>query len=213
MLISRVHFPVTTLGWGRRVGVWTQGCSIGCLRCMSRDTWDADATKDVPVEEILRVVGDCGPVDGVTISGGEPLDQHDELVRLIAGLREALPPRADVLCYSGRSRSTVERRYRDVLDGVDALVVGPYVWQKGWDDPLRGSSNQEILCTTALGIERYGDDAARRRSHLNVGIAQERIRLIGVPAPGDLVALEAAAEAAGLQISGASWSTGEEPSP
>ena len=37
--ISRLHFPVTTLGPGHRIGIWFQGCSIRCEGCLSMDTW------------------------------------------------------------------------------------------------------------------------------------------------------------------------------
>lgn len=43
MILSRLHFPVTTLGPGRRIGVWFQGCSIRCAGCISRDTWETGA--------------------------------------------------------------------------------------------------------------------------------------------------------------------------
>ena len=39
--LNRLHWPVTVLGPGRRVGIWMQGCSIGCRGCVSRDTWPA----------------------------------------------------------------------------------------------------------------------------------------------------------------------------
>ena len=37
--ISRIHYPVTTLGPGKRIGIWMQGCSIRCPGCISADTW------------------------------------------------------------------------------------------------------------------------------------------------------------------------------
>ncbi len=45
ILLNKAHFPVTVLGPGRRIGIWLQGCSIGCAGCISQDTWEADATK------------------------------------------------------------------------------------------------------------------------------------------------------------------------
>ena len=48
--LNRVHFPVTALGPGRRVGIWLQGCSIRCPGCMSLDTW-APAAATMPVPE------------------------------------------------------------------------------------------------------------------------------------------------------------------
>lgn len=38
--INKIHFPVSTLGFGQRLGIWFQGCSIRCPGCISRDTWE-----------------------------------------------------------------------------------------------------------------------------------------------------------------------------
>ena len=37
--VNRLHHPVTALGSGSRVGIWTQGCAIRCRGCASLDTW------------------------------------------------------------------------------------------------------------------------------------------------------------------------------
>lgn len=42
LALSRMHFPVTTLGPGDRIGIWFQGCSIRCTGCISKDTWDPE---------------------------------------------------------------------------------------------------------------------------------------------------------------------------
>ena len=38
LALSRMHFPVTTLGPGNRIGIWVQGCTIRCPGCVSADT-------------------------------------------------------------------------------------------------------------------------------------------------------------------------------
>jgi anaerobic ribonucleoside-triphosphate reductase activating protein len=43
--LNRVHFPVTALGPGRRIGIWLQGCLIRCPGCMSLDTWAPAGTR------------------------------------------------------------------------------------------------------------------------------------------------------------------------
>ena len=86
--ISRAHYPVTTLGVGRRIGIWFQGCSIRCKGCVSQDTWATDPSKAIPVGALLgwcKMVAPEGP-DGVTISGGEPFDQPAGLSALLDGL-------------------------------------------------------------------------------------------------------------------------------
>src|SRR5919197_588417 len=89
LLLAKAHYPVTTLGPGTRAGLWTQGCTIGCVGCLSRDTWHPDPRTAVPVGTVLGWLASLpGPVDGVTISGGEPFQQPDALAALLHGIRE-----------------------------------------------------------------------------------------------------------------------------
>ena len=50
--LSRVHFPVTTLGPGQRLGLWFQGCSIRCAGCISADTW-GPGKHPLPLAQVL----------------------------------------------------------------------------------------------------------------------------------------------------------------
>ncbi|MEX0827366.1 MAG: 4Fe-4S cluster-binding domain-containing protein, partial [Haliea sp.] len=85
--LSRVHFPVTALGPGRRIGIWFQGCSIRCSGCISLDTWD-DKKGLTSVENFMAEVYEwVAKADGVTISGGEPFDQVHALERLLVEFR------------------------------------------------------------------------------------------------------------------------------
>ena len=75
--VSRLHFPVTTLGPGRRVGLWLQGCSIRCPGCISLDTWDPRVGL-VPIADLLERIDQLAwEADGLTVSGGEPFDPGD----------------------------------------------------------------------------------------------------------------------------------------
>jgi len=87
LFLSRMHFPVTTLGFGRRVGIWFQGCSIQCPGCVSRDTW-AFGRGETSVESACETIDPwLKEADGVTISGGEPFDQPMALAALLGWLR------------------------------------------------------------------------------------------------------------------------------
>jgi anaerobic ribonucleoside-triphosphate reductase activating protein len=85
--LSRLHFPVTTLGPGKRIGIWLQGCSIRCPGCISADTWSATeglTTTEAVIEALLPWLPDA---EGITISGGEPFDQPEALQILLRELR------------------------------------------------------------------------------------------------------------------------------
>src|SRR5215831_1013285 len=85
--ISRIHFPVSTLGPGQRIGIWFQGCSIRCPGCISMDTW-AEGRGITTVEEVINsIIPWLSKADGITISGGEPFDQPDALLELTARIR------------------------------------------------------------------------------------------------------------------------------
>ena len=49
-----IHFPVETLGPGRRVGVWLQGCSIRCVGCISPENQPFDTAYSMPVDEVAK---------------------------------------------------------------------------------------------------------------------------------------------------------------
>ena len=122
--LSRIHFPVTTLGPGRRIGIWFQGCSIRCPGCISMDTWAQDRGITT-IDEVVNAIAQWIPAaEGITISGGEPFDQPVALLELLSQLRSL--SEADVLVFTGYPWGSV----CDMVDAspglIDALVTGPF---------------------------------------------------------------------------------------
>lgn len=209
--ISRLHHPVTALGPGRRVGIWFQGCSIGCPGCMSHDTWEPTAPADqVPLTDVTGWVARLpeDEVDGITISGGEPLDQPAALLGLTAWLRDHFgPDRVDLLVYTGYTHQVVRRRHADTLAHVDAVITEPYRRNAaGTALRWRGSPNQRLVPLTRLGGERYGAHVdAPAVDGLQVSVGDGRVRIVGIPRPGDLARIEAGLAARGLTLDDCSW--------
>ena len=210
--LNKAHFPVTTLGYGRRLGLWVQGCSIGCEGCVSRDTWNA---ADGWEANVLEVVKWCDSqrglgIDGITISGGEPFEQPRALARLLEALdawRQQLERPFDMLCYSGLTLARVRRCHAEILALLDVLVPEPFLVGRGGPRPLRGSSNQPLLPLTRLGRVRYGDDArcATGAPGIQVSVDQGAVWFIGIPKPGDMERLEERARSRGVAMGGVSW--------
>lgn len=205
--LSRMHYPVTVLGYGTRAGVWTQGCSIGCLGCISRDTWEpAVADQLVDIAELLDWIASCGPVDGLTVSGGEPFEQPEALTALLTGFRDATDnATTDVLLYSGFSAARVQREFPDICGLVDAVMTGPFV--RGLPgDSTKGSGNQQLLTMTDLGRQRYryeGDEAGQ--SGIQVAASGGSLWMIGIPVDGDMDQMQKRLAVRGVELSDVSW--------
>jgi anaerobic ribonucleoside-triphosphate reductase activating protein len=152
--VSRVHFPVTTLGPGQRLGLWMQGCSIRCAGCISADTW-ASGRGVIALPELLQQISPwLDEAEGITISGGEPFDQPDALVALLAELRARSA--ADVLVYSGHCFEVIADQAGRMAGMIDALITDPYLVDAPQTLALRGSDNQRLHCLTPLGEARFG---------------------------------------------------------
>jgi anaerobic ribonucleoside-triphosphate reductase activating protein len=208
--ISRLHYPVTALGPGRRIGIWLQGCTIGCRGCMSRDTWSADGAAPVPVDQVLAWCAGHDPatVSGVTITGGEPSEQPAALAALASGLaRLGQPYGWDLLCYTGVAEAEFARRCPEPYATVDALVTEPYRVGQPTDLIWRGSANQRLVPLTRLGRVRYAPYLAARSDRPAVQVAADgdRFYLVGVPRRGDLARLERLLAARGIRLEGVSW--------
>lgn len=210
--LNRAHFPVTVLGHGRRIGLWFQGCSVGCPGCIALDTWEPDPLKAISVGDVVDWCSGlpADGVDGVTISGGEPFDQPQALLELLSRLhdwRAGLDREIDLLCYSGRALAVLQARHQAILDLLDVVIPGAFVAARSPGAVWRGSANQSLVPLTELGHRRYEADIGRpaERTRLQVTVDGGTVRYIGVPKPGDFAALEAALARRGLSHEEASW--------
>ncbi|HEY5713245.1 MAG TPA: 4Fe-4S single cluster domain-containing protein [Allosphingosinicella sp.] len=209
--INRIQRGIITLGPGRRIAIWVQGCSIGCLGCMSRNTWDAGGE---PME-IGALLAWCSEridtVDGVTISGGEPFEQPEALAALLDGLRalrQETGREIDLLCYSGLPWKRLKRDFPEILARLDAVIPEPFAESQPTHAAWRGSANQPVRILSPLGERRFSADALAKAAAsraMQVSVEDGQVWLTGVPRRGDLDAIAEAAAAQGIALEGMSW--------
>lgn len=191
--LSRVHYPVTTLGPGRRLAVWFQGCSIRCPGCVSMDTW-APQPADATVEQLLAGSSAVREADGLTVTGGEPFDQPEALLALLRGWRGLNG--GDVLVFSGHLLEALAPRLPTFEGLVDCLVADPFRASAGQTLALRGSDNQRLVCLTTLGRDRFARferplAAGDRALDVLFDDATGEVFMAGIPRPGDMRRLAA----------------------
>ena len=101
MQTARFFSPVHTLGPGRRVGLWTQGCRKKCPECTAPELQIFRKELEIPEEILARMIMDAARrngCSGLTISGGDPFEQPESLLKLLKLLRETFE---DILVYTG----------------------------------------------------------------------------------------------------------------
>jgi anaerobic ribonucleoside-triphosphate reductase activating protein len=194
LALSRIHYPVHSLGPGARVGIWFQGCSIRCRGCISSDTWAANRGWTT-VEDVITFARNwLTQAEGVTISGGEPFDQTDALHDLLARIRES--HQGDILVYSGYPVESLAPKLEGFHGLIDTLIADPFDIGAPQSLALRGSDNQRLLTFTPLGETRYRSfdraaNASDRRLDVMFDDATGQVWFAGIPGRGDLGRLAA----------------------
>jgi anaerobic ribonucleoside-triphosphate reductase activating protein len=201
--LSRIHFPVRTLGPGARIGIWVQGCSIRCPGCVSMDTW-VEGKHTTTLDEVKAgLLPFLAMSEGVTISGGEPFDQPDVLQALLQWLRDMHS--GDLFVYSGYTYEAL-RQHLVAFDGlIDALMTDPFRQDVAQTLALRGSDNQRLFLLTDLGRQRFAAfERQRGEEDRALDIMFDDITgevfLAGIPARDDLRRLVAQMEADGHHL-------------
>ena len=186
MLIHRILYPIISLGPGSRLVIWTQGCSKKCPGCISPEMQRFDGGFRIPakqlIEQIREGLGDTVP-DGVTISGGDPFEQPEELLELLQGLQTVSE---DILIYTGYRYSELQKLFgEEYLSQIKrfaaVLIDGRYI--DGLNDnrcPLRGSTNQQLLYLKESYRDRYERFCAQGRIVENIYDGAGRLITVGI---------------------------------
>jgi anaerobic ribonucleoside-triphosphate reductase activating protein len=157
--LSRIHYPVRTLGPGARIGIWFQGCSIRCPGCVSMDTW-VEGQHVTTLDEVKKGLLPFLASDGVTISGGEPFDQPEALLALLRWLREVHS--GDLFVYSGYTYEALQHHLAAFNGLIDAVMTDPFRQDIGQTLALRGSDNQRLFPLTERGRQRFAKFERKR---------------------------------------------------
>ena len=187
--LAEVAFDVTTLGPGRRVAVWTQGCPFDCPGCISPEWIPLRANKLVEPETLAAGLLEAEGHAGLTFSGGDPMLQARGLLALWDRIAAARPEWTLVV-FSGYRRAEILATGTDaqqaLLERADAFIDGRYVASRNDGVGLRGSANQDIWFGPRSRFTPAERDAmlSERRGvevRVEVRVEENRIFTIGIP--------------------------------
>jgi anaerobic ribonucleoside-triphosphate reductase activating protein len=194
MLIHNKLESSTVNGPGNRAVIWFQGCSLGCKGCWNPETHSFDNLLETSIYEVEDWLCNLPDIEGVTFSGGEPMQQASSLLILMARVR-ARNPQLSFGMYTGYSQKELDLgsfKWKSMFDAewkkgskelwtevkgyLDFAVLGRYNQLVRVTDnslPLIGSTNQELVFFT----ERY------KPSDLEAGYE------VHIPADGSTVSM------------------------
>ena len=145
-------------GPGVRYTLFLQGCPHGCKACQTHETHDPDAGTERDLDEVIDEILSTRFLDGITLSGGDPMWQPEASMAIAKAAHEA---GLSVWVYTGWTFEQLTDgkggmidppgQAKDVLRYVDVLVDGRYVDALHVDDDKRqecmwrGSTNQRLI--------------------------------------------------------------------
>ena len=153
MKYLRITSPDINNGTGCRVTLWIPGCARNCEGCHNEWTHDYNLGMEFTQDDFdgLCNILEKPYIDGLTISGGDPLMQNDDvlidLCQLVFEIKERFPNKT-IWIYTGYWLHELEDMngiQMDILKYCDYIVQGPFsLYEKDTTLPFRGSSNQLI---------------------------------------------------------------------
>ena len=184
MQVGKILFPVTTLGPGKRLGIWVQGCNRFCKGCSNPELQIFDESKDISPDKIFEATINLG-FDGVTISGGEPFLQIQDLRALVECYLDA--GYEDILIYTGLGLNELMDRNDEninfILTHIAVLIDGPFDVNLVDSVPLRGSSNQNVWILNSKYKNEY-EKLLMEDKTVDIFCFEDDIHFIGIPFDG-----------------------------
>jgi anaerobic ribonucleoside-triphosphate reductase activating protein len=178
-LLARVHATEPRSranGPGARFVVWLQGCTLGCPGCFNPATHEPAGGREVPVAELAAQLAGARDIEGLSLSGGEPLQQPAAAAALLDAARGL---GLSTLAFSGYTLDEIRALPGGpaVLARLDVLIDGRYRSGERLATGLRGSANQQIHLLT----DRYrlADVEATPVAEIRIGPTGELV-LTGV---------------------------------
>lgn len=186
--------PATrALGPDLRFVVWVQGCCFRCAGCVSPDWIPQRQATLVQPQKLAAYIASQPAIEGVTLSGGEPMLQALALSELVRDLK--LRRDLSIICYSGFTLAQLKAianpsaanplgaGIADLLAQIDVLIDGQYVAALNDNRGYRGSSNQIVHLLTPRHLSEVHEFQQRHRD-VEIHARETTALVVGVPPIG-----------------------------
>ena len=132
-------------GPGLRYTIFTQGCFHNCSGCHNPKSHDINGGYLKDIQDILSEITANPLLDGITLSGGEPMLQVKPLIEIY---KEVKAMGLNIVVYSGFTYEEIlkDAKKKELLQLCDMLIDGKFEQDKKSLALLyRGSANQRLI--------------------------------------------------------------------
>ena len=178
MNIAHIEEQSYIYGPACRFVIWTQGCSIRCKDCWNKEMWSFKVKNEISTKKLFKkIISEKTYIEGITILGGEPFDQYEELLNLIKQIRQT---DLSIILYTGYSFNELKDKNKtEILNLIDIIITDRY--DKNYrteNGGLIGSSNQEIMFLT----KKYTKNDLPKNNEIEISINEiGQINMYGYP--------------------------------
>ena len=178
----------------------SKDATLGCENCFNPDSHafrGADVTILAVAEQVLEAHKEHR-TEGVTFSGGEPMQQAPSLLELIQTLHQQVPSLSFGLFTGygdielvmgdywirGHNHSELERRqiWEEIRGHLDFAVLGRFNETQPSGFPLRTSRSQALrMLTTRYGVKDYGPQSVEVTVHPDGRAEVTGFPILGLP--------------------------------
>ncbi len=184
--LNKIQYPVYNLGEGKRIGIWVQGCNLKCKGCVNKTLWNSKGGKTISVVDVFNWVASIqNDFDGITVSGGEPFQQYEQLISFLHLVKTKT--NLTVYCFSGYYLNELEEKFPDklFLKYIDYLVDGRYIEEEHENTNVKGSENQSVFRIIDEVPVKQNKTSASKKWSVNIS-NNNRIYMTGVPKKNEL---------------------------
>ena len=120
-MLGKIH-SIETFGTvdgpGIRYVIFLQGCLFRCAYCHNPDTWEYNRGEEYSCEQLMAdILKYSRYIEGITVSGGEPLLQIDFVIELFKLAKEH-----NLTTCLDTSGSIFDRKNKSIISKIDTLL-------------------------------------------------------------------------------------------
>ncbi len=134
-----------TNGPGNRMVIWVQGCTLNCPGCFNPETHNPLSGNLLSVHSILQQIKDQQKnLEGITISGGEPLQQLPVINTLCQEIKKQT--NLGIILLTGFTYTEAQNLFlfNSLISTIDLLIAGRFILKQKNKIRSEGFSQQNL---------------------------------------------------------------------